>query len=116
LERRSEVSDGILKACNRKKVATTEALGRIRLHSGMPKRKSVLNCFLTSARPPNSVHRGGEQINILLYNPDNEITNNFMPHLWIFLLKSLTPVHKVFLIDGNARPLTRLIAYCSIEL
>jgi radical SAM superfamily enzyme YgiQ (UPF0313 family) len=43
-------------------------------------------------------------MNILLYNPDNEITNNFMPHLWMFLLKSLTPEgHKVFLIDGNAR-------------
>ena len=43
-------------------------------------------------------------MNILLYNPDNEITNNFMPHLWMFLLKSLTPPgHKVFLIDGNAR-------------
>ena len=43
-------------------------------------------------------------MNILLYNPDNEITNNFMPHLWMFLLKSLTPPgHKVFLIDGNVR-------------
>ena len=47
-------------------------------------------------------------MNILLYNPDNEITNNFMPHLWMFLLKSLTPPgHKVFLIDGNARRMTR---------
>jgi radical SAM superfamily enzyme YgiQ (UPF0313 family) len=43
-------------------------------------------------------------VNILLYNPDNEVTNNFMPHLWMFLLKSLTPPgHNVFLIDGNAR-------------
>jgi radical SAM superfamily enzyme YgiQ (UPF0313 family) len=43
-------------------------------------------------------------MNILLYNPDNEVTNNFMPHLWMFLLKSLTPPgHNVFLIDGNAR-------------
>jgi len=42
------------------------------------------------------------QMNILLYNPDNEITNNFMPHLWMFLLKSLTPPgHKVLLIDGT---------------
>lgn len=41
---------------------------------------------------------------ILLYNPDNEVTNNFMPHLWMFLLKSLTPPgHEVFLLDGNAR-------------
>ncbi|HUI41653.1 MAG TPA: radical SAM protein [Terriglobia bacterium] len=43
-------------------------------------------------------------MNILLYNPDNEVTNNFMPHLWMFLLKSLTPAHhNVFLLDGNAR-------------
>ncbi|HLI29875.1 MAG TPA: radical SAM protein [Terriglobia bacterium] len=42
-------------------------------------------------------------MNILLYNPDNEITNNFMPHLWMFLLKSLTPAgHEVLLVDGNA--------------
>ncbi|MGO8734945.1 MAG: hypothetical protein ACLQVM_19375 [Terriglobia bacterium] len=47
-------------------------------------------------------------MNILLYNPDNEITNNFMPHLWMFLLKSLTPPgHNVFLIDGNARRLCK---------
>ncbi len=43
-------------------------------------------------------------MNILLYNPDNEVTNNFMPHLWMFLLKSLTPSgHQVFLLDGNAQ-------------
>ena len=47
-------------------------------------------------------------MNILLYNPDNEITNNFMPHLWMFLLKSLTPAgHNVFLIDGNAWRLSK---------
>ena len=45
-------------------------------------------------------------MNILLYNPDNEVTHNFMPHLWMFLLKSLTPAgHNVFLVDGNAQPL-----------
>ncbi len=45
-------------------------------------------------------------MNILLYNPDNGITRNFMPHLWMFLLQKLTPPgHKVFLIDGNARPM-----------
>ncbi|TMH72215.1 MAG: radical SAM protein [Betaproteobacteria bacterium] len=44
-------------------------------------------------------------MNILLYNPDNEVTNNFMPHLWMFLLKSLTPAgHEVYLLDGNAQP------------
>jgi radical SAM superfamily enzyme YgiQ (UPF0313 family) len=43
-------------------------------------------------------------MNILLYNPDNEVTNNFMPHLWMFLLQALTPpAHKVFLVDGNAQ-------------
>ncbi len=43
-------------------------------------------------------------MHILLYNPDNEVTQNFMPHLWMFLLKSLTPAgHNVFLVDGNAQ-------------
>jgi radical SAM superfamily enzyme YgiQ (UPF0313 family) len=53
-------------------------------------------------------------MNILLYNPDNEVTNNFMPHLWMFLLKSLTPQeHKVYLIDGNTQHLseTELVKY-----
>jgi len=41
---------------------------------------------------------------ILLYNPDNGVTRNFMPHLWMFLLRSLTPPgHEVLLIDGNAQ-------------
>jgi len=44
---------------------------------------------------------------ILLYNPDNGLTQNFMPHLWMFLLQSLTsPGHEVLLIDGNTRPMT----------
>jgi radical SAM superfamily enzyme YgiQ (UPF0313 family) len=44
---------------------------------------------------------------ILLYNPDNGVTRNFMPHLWMFLLQSLTPAeHEVILIDGNARAMT----------
>ena len=44
---------------------------------------------------------------ILLYNPDNGVTRNFMPHLWMFLLQRLTPAgHEVFLIDGNAKPMT----------
>ena len=43
---------------------------------------------------------------ILLYNPDNGVTRNFMPHLWMFLLKALTPAgHEVILIDGNAQPM-----------
>jgi radical SAM superfamily enzyme YgiQ (UPF0313 family) len=44
------------------------------------------------------------QLKILLYNPDNGVTRNFMPHLWMFLLQALTPPgHEVLLIDGNAR-------------
>lgn len=44
---------------------------------------------------------------ILLYNPDNGVTRNFMPHLWMFLLQALTPKeHEVLLIDGNAKPMT----------
>jgi len=46
-------------------------------------------------------------MNILLYNPDNGVTHNFMPHLWMFLLKALTPPeHRVFLVDGNAQRMT----------
>src|SRR5512140_3795917 len=44
---------------------------------------------------------------ILLYNPDNGVTRNFMPHLWMFLLQSLTPPeHEVLLVDGNTRPMS----------
>jgi radical SAM superfamily enzyme YgiQ (UPF0313 family) len=59
---------------------------------------------------------------ILLYSPDNGVTRNFMPHLWMFLLKTLTPPgHEVLLIDGNARPIdeaamTRLVQEEQIEL
>jgi radical SAM superfamily enzyme YgiQ (UPF0313 family) len=43
---------------------------------------------------------------ILLYNPDNGVTRNFMPHLWMFLLQELTPPgHEVLLIDGNTQPM-----------
>jgi len=42
----------------------------------------------------------------LLYNPDNGVTRNFMPRLWMFLLKALTPPeHEVLLIDGNTQAL-----------
>src|SRR5215471_12953898 len=45
---------------------------------------------------------------ILLYNPDNGVTRNFMPHLWMFLLRALTPPdHQVILIDGNAKPMNQ---------
>ena len=44
---------------------------------------------------------------ILLYNPDNGVTANFMPHLWMFLLQALTPTgHEVLLIDGNTQPMS----------
>jgi radical SAM superfamily enzyme YgiQ (UPF0313 family) len=44
---------------------------------------------------------------ILLYNPDNGVTRNFMPHLWMFLLQAITPPgHEVTLIDANARPMS----------
>ena len=44
---------------------------------------------------------------ILLYNPDNGVTQNFIPHRWMFLLQSLTPAgNEVLLIDGNTHPMT----------
>lgn len=55
---------------------------------------------------------------ILLYNPDNGITRNFMPHLWMFLLQALTPKeHEVVLIDGNAKAMTEaeLVKFCKAE-
>jgi radical SAM superfamily enzyme YgiQ (UPF0313 family) len=55
---------------------------------------------------------------ILLYNPDNGVTRNFMPHLWMFLLQALTPEgHEVMLVDGNARAMTRaeLVRFCQDE-
>ena len=45
-------------------------------------------------------------MNILLYTPDNQVTRNYMPHLWMFVIQSLTPPeHKVFMVDGNAQPM-----------
>ncbi|MDM7921610.1 MAG: radical SAM protein [Pyrinomonadaceae bacterium] len=55
---------------------------------------------------------------ILLYNPDNGVTRNFMPHLWMFLLQALTPDgHEVILVDGNAKAMSReeLVEYCLRE-
>ena len=55
---------------------------------------------------------------ILLYNPDNGVTRNFMPHLWMFLLQALTPPgHEVLLVDGNARAMTEaeLVRFCRAE-
>ena len=55
---------------------------------------------------------------ILLYNPDNGVTRNFMPHLWMFLLQALTPPgHEVILVDGNARAMSEpeLVAFARRE-
>ena len=42
-------------------------------------------------------------MHILLYVPDNQVTNNFIPQLWPFVLQRLTPrEHRVTIIDGNA--------------
>ena len=59
-----------------------------------------------------------ETMRILLYNPDNGVTGNFMPHLWMFLLQARTPPgHDVLLLDGNARPMTdaELVQYVKDE-
>ncbi len=46
-------------------------------------------------------------MHILLYVPDNQVTNNFVPQLWPFVLKRLTPAeHRVTIIDGNAEHYT----------
>src|SRR5467141_2721560 len=56
--------------------------------------------------PRKRLLNGEELMRILLYNPDNGVTRNFMPHLWMFLLQALTPAgHEVVLIDGNAQPM-----------
>jgi radical SAM superfamily enzyme YgiQ (UPF0313 family) len=55
-------------------------------------------------------------LKILLYNPDNGVTRNFMPHLWMFLLQSLTPPgHEVVLIDGNAQPMDEAGIACYVR-
>ncbi len=51
--------------------------------------------------------KAGVSMKILLYNPDNGVTRNFMPHLWMFLLQALTPPgNEVLLIDGNTQPMS----------
>jgi radical SAM superfamily enzyme YgiQ (UPF0313 family) len=42
-------------------------------------------------------------MHILLYVPDNQVTHNFIPQLWPFVLQRRTPKeHRVTIIDGNA--------------
>lgn len=65
---------------------------------------------------------GAIQMHVLLYVPDNQVTNNFIPHLWPFLLQRLTPdEHRVSIIDGNAQAynssqLVEFIRRAKIEL
>ncbi|MBP7865106.1 MAG: B12-binding domain-containing radical SAM protein [Acidobacteria bacterium] len=41
-------------------------------------------------------------MHILLYVPDNQVTENFMPQLWPFILQRRTPEeHRVTIMDGN---------------
>ena len=62
---------------------------------------------LPAANPVADAPAGGASMKILLYCPDNGVTRNFMPHLWMFLLQSLTPPnHEVVLIDGNTQPMS----------
>src|SRR5258708_28275192 len=80
--------------------------------------RSVCNPTVSPSKPPcdcssldfATTHHAtsGEKksMRILLYNPDNGVTRNFMPHLWMFLLQALTPSeHEVLLSDGNAQPM-----------
>src|SRR5580700_10664011 len=63
--------------------------------------------FRLASRPGERIiARWKPVMRILLYNPDNGVTRNFMPHLWMFLLQALTPAgHEVLLVDGNAQPM-----------
>src|ERR1700679_4193036 len=72
--------------------------------------RSILTQVPTANRKSGRTNSAAPEIRnslkILLYNPDNGVTRNFMPHLWMFLLQSLTPAqHEVVLIDGNAQPM-----------
>jgi radical SAM superfamily enzyme YgiQ (UPF0313 family) len=61
-------------------------------------------------------------MHILFYVPDNHVTRNFLPHLWPFLLRQLTPApHRVTIIDGNAtrmseRELARFVNDNDVDL
>jgi radical SAM superfamily enzyme YgiQ (UPF0313 family) len=46
-------------------------------------------------------------MHVLLYVPDNQVSRNFIPHLWPFVLQTRTPrPHKVTILDANAHPQT----------
>ncbi len=80
----------------------------IALANGSKRCKILPDCTLPhpDALAFPAPQKSGKILKILLYNPDNGVTRNFMPHLWMFLLQSLTPPgHEVVLIDGNAQPM-----------
>jgi radical SAM superfamily enzyme YgiQ (UPF0313 family) len=99
-------------------VCAAEMIHCVRLHTlpaAVPKWASVLvpaernerrTPEIVEAHPSGKSSRKNTTMKILLYSPDNGVTRNFMPHLWMFLLQSLTPPgHEVVLIDGNAQPI-----------
>jgi radical SAM superfamily enzyme YgiQ (UPF0313 family) len=46
-------------------------------------------------------------MHVLLYVPDNQVSRNFIPHLWPFVLQTRTPApHRVTILDGNTHPQT----------
>ena len=46
-------------------------------------------------------------MHVLLYVPDNQVSRNFIPHLWPFVLQTRTPSeHRVTILDGNTHPHT----------
>src|SRR5437762_12702414 len=76
-------------------------------HTGKPShpiRKTQRRCQFTGPGGEAFTTSEGAVMRILLYNPDNGVTRNFMPHPWMFLLQALTPPgHEVLLIEGNAQ-------------
>jgi radical SAM superfamily enzyme YgiQ (UPF0313 family) len=77
-------------------------------------------CFRTNLS--FSPFAGAIRMHILLYVPDNHVTRNFLPQLWPFLLRQLTPApHRVTIIDGNAmrlsvHELVKFIAANNVDL
>ena len=47
-------------------------------------------CAIHAAERAWSHSTADWKMKILLYNPNNGVTRNFMPHLWMFLLQALT--------------------------
>jgi len=72
-----------------------------------PNGGTMSDAVLTTPGSARISPTGAASLRILLYCPDNGVTRNFMPHLWMFLLQSLTPApHEVLLIDGNTQPMS----------